>query len=508
MLLLSANEIREWDRYTIEHEPITSIELMERAAAACTRWISKMYTPETAVSIFCGKGNNGGDGLAIARQLATLGHEVQVYILEFGKTGSADFQRNLQRLHEVPLIGLHFIQSAEQFPTIDPTTLVVDALFGTGLKGPLEGLTAELIRHINNAPAPVLSIDLPSGLPADGPLQGMVAIRADTTLSFQAWKLALLAQENAPYLGEVVVLDIGLHPAYPQGLELHQHLLDRPFIRAAYRPRNRFAHKGEFGHALLAAGSKGKMGAAVLAAAACMRSGVGLLTCLAPECGSDILQTTVPEAMVQTLGAEQLEGTYENNRGYAAIGVGPGLGTDVGTALFLKALLRAVTAPMVIDADALNLIAGEPALLNDVPEGSILTPHPKEFDRLFGAHGSSFARFARAAEMAAEKKLVIVLKGHHTLVATPGGHRYFNTTGNAGMAKGGSGDVLTGILTALLAQGYDPVTAALLGVYLHGRAGDLAARDLALESMTAMDLVRYLSAAFRELSHTDTHSSI
>ena len=500
MYILTAAQFKEWDQFTISHEPVTSIDLMERAARQCAEWIQRQSWQEKSFSIFCGKGNNGGDGLAIARMLLQQGYKVSVYILEFGHPGSTDFQANLTRLHEMPLVNLSFIQSESHFPLLSSGGVIIDALFGYGLNKPLEGITAQLVDHINRSGALVVSIDLPSGMFADRSSAGNMMVQADFTLSFESYKTALLVQENALFTGEVVILPIGLHPDFLEKKDLNVQLLTAAFARQVYRPRNRFAHKGNFGHALLVAGSYGKMGAAVLAARAIVHAGAGLLTCYIPRCGYDIMQTAVPEAMVLTDQEEAiLSQLPEGIEKYTAIGVGPGMGTADASCKVISFMVRRYTKPLVIDADGLNCIAQQPALLQQLPPFSIITPHPREFDRLFGSQENDFDRIQTAREQARKLQLVIVLKGHHTFIAMPGGSAWFNSTGNPGMAKGGSGDVLTGIITALLAQSYEPVAAALLGVYLHGLSGDLAAKALSEETMSPSDLIHHLSMAFREL---------
>jgi NAD(P)H-hydrate epimerase len=499
MYILSAQQIREWDRYTIQTEPISSIDLMERAAGKCAEWIDRQPWQKKPFKFFCGKGNNGGDGLAIARMLFLEDYSVSVYILEFGKLGSGDFQTNLQRLHELP-VGIHFIQSAENFPFIDSNDVVIDALFGSGLNQPLQGLSAQLVQHINNAETIIVSIDLPSGLFMDASSKENTVIRARHTLSFQCYKLALLLQENAFFIGQVHILDIGLHNGFLKENSFHQHLIDAGLAKTIYKPRNAFAHKGSFGHALIIAGSYGKIGAATLATKACLHSGAGLTTAYVPKCGYSILQIAAPEAMVLTDENETYLSTLPAEiEKYSAIGMGPGMGTKDETQKMLSFIIRRYAKPLVIDADGLNCLSFQPDLIQQLPAYSILTPHPKEFDRLFGEHQNDFDRIQKAKEKARTLTIVIVLKGHHTLIATPSGELYFNSTGNAGMAKGGSGDVLTGIITALLAQEYEPAHAAILGVYLHGYSGDLAARSLSQETMVATDLISFLSQAFLKL---------
>jgi NAD(P)H-hydrate epimerase len=365
-------------------------------------------------------------------------------------------------------------------------------------------LSSEVVSHINVSGATVVSIDVPSGLFIDRSSVGNTIIQANYTLTFQSLKLGLLFQENAPYIGEVKLIPIGLHTEFLKKEQSIFELIEADYINQIYKPRNPFAHKGHFGHALIAAGSWGKMGAAMLAAKACLRSGVGLLTCYLPSCGYSIMQTSLPEAMVLTdNNSTILASVLEDIEKYNTIGIGPGIGTDPATQKFLSELVAAYNKPMVLDADALNCLALQKNNLTTLPPYSILTPHPKEFDRLFGEHNSDLDRITTARKKALDFEIIILLKGHHTFIATPSGAGYFNSTGNAGMAKGGSGDVLTGILTSLLAQEYEPVHAAILGVYLHGLAGDLAAQTLSLETFLPSDLILFLSGAFKEIQKSE-----
>lgn len=496
MQILNADEIRAWDQYTIQHEPVASIDLMERAASRCVEWIESQSWRHRSFKIFCGKGNNGGDGLVIARLLVQKNLPVSVYILESGKPGSEDFQVNLHRLHGL-LFEPHILESGHNFPEIHPEDIVIDALFGSGLNQPLKDLAAQLVQHINGADAPVVAIDLPSGLFIDHSSKGNTVIEADHTLTFQCYKLGLLIQENARFIGDVHILDIGLHPDFLKAKAPQYQLVDFSYARTLFKPRNAFAHKGAFGHALLIAGSYGKVGAAVLATRACLHTGAGLTTTYIPKCGYEVLQVAVPEAMVIADESEQHLSTLPNEiEKYEAIGIGPGIGTDDATQKMIAFITKRHHKPLVIDADGLNCLSLQKDMLAQLPSRSILTPHPKEFDRLFGTHETDFDRMRAAKEKATVLNSILVLKSHHTLIATPEGQVFFNASGNAGMAKGGSGDVLTGIITALVAQGYSPQEAAILGVYLHGLAGDLAAEGLSKEAMTATDLITFLSPAF------------
>ncbi|HEY4061263.1 MAG TPA: NAD(P)H-hydrate dehydratase [Puia sp.] len=542
MEIFSAEQIRAWDEYTMQHEPIASIDLMERAASHCLTWLETNGYLDRSFSIYCGKGNNGGDGLALARMLAAQDCPVSVHILEFGHLGTDDFQANLERLHASG-VEVRFVQGVEHFYPIPPGDVLIDALLGSGLNRKLEGITAQLVEHMNQSGNEVIAIDIPSGLFVDHSSKGNTAIRAGHTLSFQCYKPAFLVSENEPLTGEVHILDIGLHPGYLREVTGEWEWVDEELIHSIYKPRQSFANKGTYGHALLVAGSYGKMGAAVLSARSCLRAGAGLLTCHVPGCGYQILQTTVPEAMIMTDANEKINTalpgspdgsspapgaavastpgkspvpgaspagsssslTDELNK-YSVIGIGPGIGQEAPTAALLKDLFQRYRKPVVLDADGLNILSKDPALFSQLPPYSVLTPHPKEFERLFGTATDDFARLAMAVTQARTHQCIIVLKGHYTFIAMPGGKGYFNSTGNPGMAKGGSGDVLTGILTAMLSQGYSPGEATLLGVYLHGLAGDLAADTWSEESMLPSDLTDHLGAAFQSI-HSSSLSS-
>jgi NAD(P)H-hydrate epimerase len=514
MKIFNAQQIREWDQYTIKNEPISSVDLMERAAWQCVHWLEETNLLGQSFRIFCGKGNNGGDGLAMARMLFQKACNVSVFILEFGHLGTEDFQVNLERLHQLTQsaksaigVEIKFIQTEEQFPLFETSDIIIDALFGSGLNRPLEGVTAKLVEHINDSGCEIIAIDTPSGLPIDHSPEGEKIVKADHTLSFQVCKLSFLLPGNAHFIGQVHILDIGLHPDFYNSTEAIYELIDKKIISAIYKPRNRFAHKGNFGHALIVAGSYGKIGAAVLCVKACLRSGAGLTTCHIPKCGYEIMQTAVPEVMVMSdlhssIITKMDPGGYrEDLSKFTCVGIGPGIGTASETRKALQEIFEAYQKPLILDADALNLISADKKLLKTVPKGSILTPHPKEFERLFGESKNDFERIQLAQQKAKELDIIIVLKGHHTCIAFPDGKVFFNDTGNAGMAKGGSGDVLTGILTALVCQYRDSMKSAILGVYLHGLAGDIAAEKNSIEAMTAGDIIESLGEAFMSIDH-------
>jgi len=491
MKILSAQQIHNWDTYTIANEPISSADLMERAANACTAYISQQPLFGKSFKIFCGKGNNGGDGLTIARQLLNLHYTVSIYIIELGAVGTEDFQINLNRLHALN-VSIHFIQSEDFFPPINEDDIVIDALYGSGLNRPLKDLSAGLIEHINQSKAYVISIDVPSGMFIDKSSADNIVIKADVTLTFQCYKLCFLVAENALYTGELVLLDIGLHPSFEDSVESNYQLITKASVKQIYKPRKPFSHKGTYGHALIIAGNTGKMGAALMSAHACLRAGAGLTTVNVPETFLSTVHSFLPEAMC-TLREKGLSFEKIN-----ALGIGPGLGTEEDAKKLVSQTLEQFKGAMVIDADALNIISENKALLKKLNAAFVLSPHPKEFERLFGKSENDFTRIETALQQSAENNCTIILKGRYTLIAN-NGKGWFNTTGNAGLAKGGSGDTLTGIITALLAQQYTPLQAALLGVYVHGMAADICLETQSPESMLARDVVEQLGAAFNNL---------
>ena len=491
MKILTAQQIQDWDAYTIAHEPISSIDLMERAALVCTGFILSHYQNNSLIKIFCGKGNNGGDGLAIARQLIDNGIPVSVYIIEFGAKGTEDFLANLHRLHQITT-AIHYIQSIDFFPPIQANEIVIDALYGSGLNRPLMDLSAQLVVHINQSKAAVFSIDVPSGMFLSKSSKGNPVIQASYTLSFQSHKLCFLVAENALYFGEVTLLDIGLDASFLSTVETTNQLVSVKKIQSIYKPRKQFSHKGTFGHALLITGNEGKMGAAILAAKACLRAGVGLLTCSVQKDNFTIIQTAVPEAM-----AIERQTTKDLNN-YTTIAIGPGLGSSPESILVVQHTLEQFKKSIVLDADALNIISQHLGWLDILPVGSILTPHPKEFDRLFGNSSNDFERIEKALDFSYKYPYTIVLKGHYTLIASKG-KGIFNTTGNPGMSTGGSGDVLTGIITALVAQGYSSDDAAILGVYLHGLSADISLDIQTYESLTPSDIIASLGKAYMQI---------
>lgn len=501
MKLFCTSQISQIDKYTIKHEPIADIDLMERAASTVFQFIKNTLDKPHEAYVFCGPGNNGGDGLAIARMLANgLCQKVWVYVLTFGKPLAGSPKINFDRLTQTDKVHIEFIGEQTTLPQIPEQAFIVDALFGSGLSRPLDGLPAKIVEHINVLKAPIFAVDIPSGLMGEDNTGNTGSIvKADYTLTFQFPKISFLFAENEKYTGLWQVSDIGLHQSAIEKTQSKYSLLTDSIVRLLLKPRAKFSHKGTFGHALLIAGAYGKMGAAVLAAKACLRSGVGLLTVHVPHSAVHVIHTAVAEAMVSIDDSDLMFTEVKNPDDYTNVAVGPGIGQKVNTVRALEKLFANTHNPIVIDADAINIIAANKQLLKLVPQNSIFTPHPKEFERLAGKSQNGYEQMQKAIDFAVDNNVIVVLKGAHTLIVNSSGEVCWNTTGNAGMATAGSGDTLTGIVLGLLASGYMPFDAARIGVYIHGLAGDLAAKKMGHEALIASDITRYLGKAFKVL---------
>lgn len=494
--IFNTKQVRAADAFTIAHEPITSIDLMERASQAFVQWFVQHFDTTLKVGVVCGTGNNGGDGLAIARLLSGWGYQVNVWIIAGSAPESEDFKKNKERLPTS--ISLSVVAENPRKGIFSESQILIDAIFGSGLSRPPEGIYASVIKEMNTAEGKRVAVDIPSGMRADEPSTGE-AVLADYTVSFQFPKLAFLLPENAARIGQWHVVDIGLHRSFIQDEKCEHGWVTKKDVKKILPVRNKFAHKGTYGRALLIAGSYGKMGACVLSARAAMRSGAGLLTVHIPKRGYDVIQTAVPEAMATVdVSDTHFTGIGEDLQSYDVIGIGPGIGQTNDTREALRKVLES-GKPLVLDADALNILSNHPALLHLVPAGSVLTPHAKEFERLVGSWQNSFERLDKQRRLANDLQSVVVVKGAYTAIAEPGGTIYFNSSGNPGMATAGAGDVLTGIITGLKAQQLTSCEAAVAGVYLHGLSGDLAVCEGAEPSLIATDLIDYLPQAFRSL---------
>lgn len=495
MQILSSQQIHEADAFTISHEPITSIDLMERAAKKFYDILISKFSSKSQFVILCGKGNNGGDGLAIARMLCNSGYNVSVFIINYTHNASDDFSQNYERLLQVSFenCSINEISDFQKIP-IDANAIIIDGIFGSGLNRPISNFTANIISYINSLPNLKIAIDIPSGLYADKPIEtNDIVFKADETITFQAPKLQFLFSENSKYIGNVTIVDINLLSPFSDD-EIPYHFT----TNISLPTRNIFSHKGTFGHALLISGSYGKIGASVLASKACLRSGCGLLTTHIPRCGYNVLQTAFPETMISIDKNQDYISSIPNDDKYSAIGIGPGIGTNEETNQALEQFLKYNKRPIVIDADALNILATNQNLLQYLNPTTILTPHPGEFDRLTHKHSTNFERYETQKQFAINHNCIVILKGHYTSIVLPNGKSYFNSTGNAGMATAGSGDVLTGIITSLLAQGFSPENAAIYGTFIHGLAGDFALENNTMETLVASDIISNLWKAFQK----------
>ena len=472
---------------------------MERAAAQLFEWLhSRLRGTQVSIQLFCGIGNNGGDGMALARMLNEHDYSIKVHVVNYSDKRSEDFLLNLERLKDLK-VWPDFINKESDLPEISPNDIVVDAIFGIGLNRVPDDWVGKLIGHINDSRAFVLSVDVPSGLPVDrAPWNTSYVIQASYVLSFQLPKLVFFLPETGVYLNQWEVLDIGLNQDFITNTEADFELIGRPEVLPMYRPRLKFSHKGTYGHSVIVGGSYGKIGAVQLASNACLSVGSGLVSAFVPKCGYDSLQTAVPEVMVLTGSRDKNISRIEIPFEPSVVGIGVGIGQDDDTIDAFSSFLKKIKLPMVIDADGLNILSKNPELLKDVPQLSVLTPHPKELERLIGHWESDFEKLEKAKEFALQHNLVIVIKGAHTITIY-NGKGYVNTTGNPGMATAGSGDVLTGMITGLMAQGYPSVEAAIFGVYLHGLAGDVGASKKGYEALKASILVDSIGDAYADL---------
>ena len=498
--VLTAEQVRKADAHSIAHEPITSIDLMERAARACAEVLKELHpVKNVGFLVLAGCGNNGGDGLAIARMCAANGTRVRVLLCHYKPELSADALTNLERLESSAVDVVHLEVGSVLPPPLD-NEVVIDALLGAGLDRPISGWLKEVVQQVNRWPNQVISIDLPSGLFAQDNTTNdpKAIIQADHVLTLEVPKLALLLPDNGPWVGQWHRIRIGLDRSFIHALGSKELLVEEQDVREFMPERPRTAHKGTFGHALLVAGSEGKAGAAVLAAHACARSGTGLITVQLPLGLQPAMNAALPEAMTLTDALDK-RSSPEGTTRFSVVGIGPGIGTGDVAARMLKRMVQDASTPLVLDADALTILRENRTWLAFLPKRTVLTPHPKEFDRLTEPSATGFERLGKARSFAIRFGIVLVLKGANTAVCSPDGTVYFNPTGNPGMAKGGSGDALTGIITGLLAQGVEPVSAAVLGVYAHGLAGDLAAEELGMDAMLPTDLIDHLPLAWRRI---------
>ncbi len=503
MKIFTTRQIADIDRYTVHNEPVSDVDLMERAAFQVVSWLLHRIPAGKKLLVFAGPGNNGGDAMAVARMMANRNYLCELFLLDLGKELKGSAAINFRRLEDQKKVKVTRIITEADLPLISPDAVVLDGLFGSGLARQLDGLAGKAVAVINASGAFVVSIDIPSGLFGEDNSSNSLSnvVKARHTLTFQFPKLSFFFPEHEPLLGEWEVLPIGLHPKAIASVETPYYFLSSDFIASKLKKRSRFAHKGNFGHALLIAGSRCKIGAAILASKACMRSGVGLLTTHVPNPAVPIIQVAVPEAMCSADASDLMFTEFPLLSLFTAVGVGPGIGVKPNSQRALRDLLEKKPEKIVLDADALNILSGQPEWLSLLPENAILTPHPKEFERLTGTTSDSWSRLQQQISFSKKYGVIVILKGAYTCMTFPHGDVCFNTTGNPGMATAGSGDVLTGLILGLLAQPYSPADAAMIGVYLHGLAGDLAAVRTGQEALTSGDLIKFQGKAFLRLGN-------
>ena len=510
MKVLDSAQMQACDRAAIDEHGIPELVLMENAGTQVVEAIGEYFAdePPELVAVLCGKGNNGGDGLVVARHLHNLGHRVRVYLF----AAAADLQGSVAENHRMAAaLGVEIVEIADaeawrehagELPAFD---CIVDALFGTGISGALRGHVAEAVEDINESGVPVVAVDLPSGLAADSGEIAGPAVDADLTVTFAAPKWCHTFPPACELCGELAVVDIGIPQQLIDGVAGALELITPSDCEELLAPRDPDSHKGTYGHVLIVAGGPGTAGAAVLTARAALRGGAGLVTVAPPESVYVPIAAQLTEALVrpQPAGAEEgygagaLEALLRLADDCDVLAIGPGIGTASGTRDTVRGLVAAARVPLVIDADGLNLFAGAVDLLAAVGPPCILTPHPGEMARLLGSSTAEVQsdRVGAARSLAERTGAVVVLKGYRSLVCTPAGSVAVNPTGNAGMASGGTGDVLTGLIAALVGQGLEPAEAARAGVFLHGEAGDLAAAELGEVALIASDLIERLPAA-------------
>ncbi len=502
MYILTPLQIALADKATINNTKITSLELMEHAATLCFEWLhSRLQGQNIKIHVFCGIGNNGGDGLVMARHLFQHGYNVNCYIVNFSDKRSPEFLTNYSRLKELgkwPKI----INNEREFPEVDFEDIVIDAIFGIGLNRKPSGFTKKLIQYINSTKVFTLAIDFPTGMFGDKSVTDKTSVlRAGHTLTFQTPKIAFLLPENNEFINTWEVLDIGLDTHFIESLLPTTHYITKNDVIPMYQSRNKWSHKGTFGHSLIIGGSFGKIGAVTLATKAALKIGSGLVSAYLPKCGYQILQISVPEAMVE-VDSEKLLTYYNFKTKPTVIGIGPGMGTADKTAVGFEAFLKENKTQLVIDADAINLLSKNESLLQYLPNKSVLTPHPKELQRLLGSWKNDYEKLEKAISFSTKYNVILVIKGAHTTVVDKQ-QLYINSTGNPALATAGSGDVLTGIITGLIAQGYQPLHASIFGVYLHGKTADLALQKTSYETFTATTILDYLAEAILDLFHQE-----
>mgnify|MGYP000997443198 CR=1 FL=1 len=496
--IFKTSDLRELDKYTIENEPVTSLDLMERAATVFTEKLLIFFPNNHIFNILAGFGNNGGDGYVVARLLLKKGLNVKVFGLHGNSVLSPDCAVNRKRF--IDMGGCYIEVKNPDNLQPDENSVLVDAIFGAGLNRPVTGFLGNVIHRINCLSHPVVAIDIPSGLMGEdnGENNGAI-VKADYTFTFQFPKLAFMFPENVVYVGHWDVLDIRLHPAILREYPAAYYYLTEEVVASRLLIPEKFSHKGTLGNTLLIAGSYPMMGAAVLAAKGAIRSGTGLLSVHVPRKLKEMIHLSVSEALVEVDRNEFCFSGVDNLFRFQAVGIGPGIGTSPVTAEGIRQLLSVWRGKIVLDADALNLLASNPGLLELLPEGAVLTPHPKEFERLAGKSVNDFERLNKLSIFANQYRVNIVLKGAHSVIATPDRRLFFNMSGNPGMAKGGAGDVLTGVLLALAANKLNLLDLLRIGVFAHGLAGDCVAEKEGRRGCCAGMIAERMGEAWKRL---------
>lgn len=504
MKLFTNDNIRAIERYSIEHDGVTEYDLVDRVAEGVVSEINSRWRPNKHTVIFAGPGNNGADALAVARRLAETGFKPSVYLFNIGgnKLSATCRRYRDELLSSWSSIAFSEVVSRFTIPEINSSTLVIDGLFGSGLRDQLTGGFMALVRYINESNASVVSIDVPSGLFADwnGNSLSRNIVHADLTLCVQFPRISFFLSDNAEIVGEWKILDIGLSREAIASTPTNFHLVEEVEVKRLLRRRTEFCSKADFGSCRIIAGRYGMAGASVLACRGAIRSGVGKVTLHAPQCAFEVIQSSVPEALFEADRDKIMLTDAHTSHRYDAEGIGPGLGTDDMTVNAVESYLKNIAQrPVVIDADAINCMAIRPSMLNHVPQLSVLTPHAGEFDRLFGEQSTAESRLIKAIDVSAYHNILILLKGRYTALVRPDGKVYFNSSGSPALATAGSGDVLTGVITSLMAQKYKPEVSALLGAYIHGVAGELAAEDHGQYGVTASDVALCIGKAIKRI---------
>jgi len=500
MKIFSREQIYEGDKITVEKQKITSADLMERAGTQIFNWMNtRMQGAQVPIHVFCGIGNNGGDGLVLSRHLITHGYNVKTYIVNCSEKRSKDFLINYDRIKNVTKDWPTLLTCIEEFPEIGQDDIIVDAIFGIGLNRPADDWVKALFQHFKKSKAFTLSIDIPSGLYADKiPEDEDNVVWAGYTLSFVSPKLVFFLPDTAKYSIQWEVLHIDIDPEFLFNTPTEADLIGKHEVLPMYKPREKYAHKGQFGHSLIIGGSYGKIGAVTLASRAALSAGAGLVTAYVPKCGYEILQTAFPEAMVVTDENETFISQIDFKVEASVIAFGVGVGTNIKTIEAFEAFLKTNKKPLVIDADGVNILAKKKSLIKNLPEQTVITPHPKELKRLIGSWKDDFDKLEKVKSFSKKHGLILVIKGANTITVFRD-RLYVNATGNPGLATAGSGDVLTGIITGLISQGYNPLAATIFGVYLHGKSADIAVEDVGHQSLIASHVITYLGKAYLDL---------